>query len=52
MFNYKRYPTREDYITVARSILAKYKFFTSPTYVSIYVDYNLLTGGHRYILGE
>lgn len=30
MLVYKRYPTREDKICVARSIIAKYKFMASP----------------------
>ena len=38
MFSYKRYPTHEDYINVARAIVGKYPFMRSPTgkpYVSI-----------------
>ena len=31
MFTYKRYPTAEDYINVARTVIAKYPFMKSPT---------------------
>ena len=30
MYVYKRYPTRDDYITVARSVVQKYQFLASP----------------------
>ena len=38
MFTYKRYPTADDYINVARTIIAKYPFMKSHTgkpYVSL-----------------
>ncbi len=31
MFTYKRYPTNEDYVNVARVIVQKYPFMKSPT---------------------
>ena len=31
MLQYKKYPTKEDYICVARSIILKYPFMKSPT---------------------
>jgi hypothetical protein len=41
MLVFKRYPTSEDYICVARSVLQKYSFMSSPAgtpYVSILAD--------------
>ena len=41
MFSYKRYPTADDYINVARTIIAKYPFMKSPTgkpYVSLIIS--------------
>lgn len=38
IFVYKRYPTRDDYTVVARAIIAKYPFMSSPVgtpYVSL-----------------
>ena len=40
ILHHKKYPTKEDYICVARSIIAKYPFLKSPAgspYVSVYV---------------
>ena len=31
MLTYKRYPTRDDYTCVARTVVAQYKFMASPT---------------------
>ena len=31
MLRFKRYPTRDDYTNVARTIISKYSFFKSPT---------------------
>ena len=38
MFSFKRYPTHNDYVNVARTIVGKYPFMKSPTgkpYVSM-----------------
>ena len=32
MFRYKRYPSRDDFISVARQIIAKYPFLGSTTF--------------------
>ena len=38
MFQFKRYPTHDDYVAVARQVVSKYPFFASPGLGSPYVS--------------
>ena len=45
---YKRYPKREDYDRVARSLVAKYPFLRSPISGHISIKYLLLKAGFTF----
>ena len=41
MFQFKRYPSRDDYVSVARQVVSKYPFFGSKRFGATHVSHNL-----------